>query len=141
MSRMFVTRWLCFLLASVILIAVSGCGGSGTGPKRTYGEVTGKVTYKGESLKMGKVIFQPPSGQPVAGDIKPDGTYSLQGVVGPNTVMIVSRDAAPTPNASAGPLTSVPPPKSHVPEIYGTPKSNLAFEVKAGKNTADFDLK
>ena len=31
-------------------------------------------------------------------------------------------------------------PKTHIPLRYGTPTSALNFEVKAGKNTKDFDL-
>jgi hypothetical protein len=45
-----------------------------------------------------------------------------------------------TPNADK-PETRQPP-KSNIPEIYGTPGSGLKFDVKAGANKgADFDLK
>ena len=131
--------WLKMCVVSLCLLSIAGCSGE-TGPKREYGEVTGKVTYKGEALKMGDVMFQPASGAPAAGQIKADGTYSLKAVLGSNTVMITSRDAAPAAPA-AGPLTSQPVPKSHIPEAYGSPQSTLKFEVKKGKNEANFDLK
>lgn len=79
---------------------IAGCG-SDT-PEIEYAEVTGKVTYNEEAPKMGTVTFQPALGSPTTGEIQSDGTYSLKSVIGPNKVMIVSREAdegppGPTP--------------------------------------------
>jgi|GEM_PF-6807542 len=116
-----------------------GCGGPPPAPKREYADVTGKITYKNTAVTTGQVRFQPSSGAMVTGDIKPDGTFSLKGVIGPNAVMIVSlEDNGPM---SADNPKSRQPPKSVIPAAYGTPGSNLTFEVKPGSNTANFDLK
>jgi hypothetical protein len=126
------------LTTGVLLTSLWGCGGPAA-PKREYAEVTGKVTYKNQPVPKGQVMFQPPTGAVVAGDLKSDGTYSLQGVIGPNTVTIVSRDDMGATDANKPETRQMP--KSHIPEIYGTPGSNLKFDVKKGPNKADFDLK
>lgn len=130
----------CFF--GLVLGLMSGCGSSA--PQVEYADVTGKVSYRGEALKMGTVTFQPPSGAPATGEIQADGTYSLKAAVGPNKVMIVSREAEPEP---AGPdpeqrkaLLEKGPPKNFIPESYGTAASTLTFDVKPGQNTADFNL-
>ena len=128
-----------FLLAGLLLTCqLLGCDDAPPAPKREYADVTGKVTYKNQPLKMGQVMFQPPTGAAVTGNIGADGTYSLKGVIGKNSVMIISQD-------DNGPMSadnpkSRQPPQSHIPPMYGTPGSNLNFEVKAGTNQADFAL-
>jgi len=119
------------------IVAIIGCGAPPS-PKREFGDVKGKVSYKGQALKKGTVTFQPVTGTPVVGDIQADGTYSLKGVIGPNTVMIVSQDAGQGPTPEKREPT---PPKEHIPAKYGTPGSGLKFDVKAGPNQADFDVK
>lgn len=131
------------LICGLLAVAVAGCG-SGE-PRRDFAEVSGKVSYQGSPLKMGTITFQPPSGAFTAGEIKPDGTYSLKAVVGPNTVMVVSRD--PQPEGLGDPAkrnSATPPaePKIHVPLSFGEMKSGLSFDVKPGSNAnVDFDLK
>ncbi len=125
------------LFALLSSTSLWGCGAP-SGPVRNYAEVTGTVKYQGKPLTMGQVIFQPGSGAAVTGDIQANGTYSLKGVIGPNAVMIVSRDPEPKRTGEKVPYV---PPKDHIPAKYGTPSGAQGFEVKAGKNTADFDLK
>lgn len=131
------------------LLLTVGCGGPKP-PKREYADVTGKVTYKGEALKNGTVMFQPAVGASVVGDIETDGTYRLQAVIGMNTIMISNRQADPGPGdadpkkrkeAMAASAAVAAENAKAVPEIYGTPASGLKFDVKAGKNEANFDLK
>jgi hypothetical protein len=128
------------------LALMVGCGGP-KAPKREYADVSGKVTYKGQPLKSGTVTFQPASGIAVIGDIQPDGSYSLKGVIGSNAVMISNRLPDPGPG-SADPekrkaaMAAVEKAKeTTVPDRFGTPGSGLTYEVKAGANKADFDLK
>ncbi|MDA0835282.1 MAG: hypothetical protein O2955_19280 [Planctomycetota bacterium] len=135
----FVRSWERTLFLGVLIGVFCGCGGGDDAPVREYADVTGKVTYNGEALTKGKVMFQPPSGAMVVGDIQADGTYSLKGVIGPNSVAIESRDDQG--QMSADNPKSRQEPKSYIPPEYGTPASGLSFEVKAGTNTADFDLK
>ena len=126
------------LLTGLLLTLLWGCGGP-TEPKRQYADVTGKVTYKTQPVTKGQVLFQPPTGAVAAGQIKSDGTYSLKGVIGPNTVTIVDRAEMGQTDVNKPETRQMP--KSSIPEIYGTPSSNLKFDVKAGANKADFDLK
>lgn len=135
---MLVPRRESLLFAGLLMASLFGCGGPAA-PERKFAEVTGKVSYRGAPLKMGQVMFQPPTGALASGDIKADGTYSLQGVIGPNTVTIISRD--PEQPITPENRKTISEPKSHIPASYGTPASGLSFEVKAGKNTKDFDLK
>lgn len=140
MRRSAPPAWTCVLTLSLMLGFVVGCGESvPPAPKREYADVTGTISLNGAPLKMGQVTFQPAAGAAVTGEIQADGTYSLKGVIGPNKVMIVSQDAQPP--MSADNPASRQPPKSHIPVVFGTPASTLSFDVKAGKNTADFDVK
>ncbi|MES2789198.1 MAG: hypothetical protein V4719_06215 [Planctomycetota bacterium] len=123
-----------------------GCGPSG--PRRDYAEVKGKVTYQGESLKKGTVIFQPASGAAVVADIQPNGTYTLKGVIGPNSVMVSNREPDPGPGGAtpeqrkaAKAAAAAAAKVKVVPPIYGTPASPLKVVVKAGANTADWEIK
>lgn len=134
-----VQSWACVLIYGLAIGSLAGCGGAPPAPKRQYADVVGKVSYKGEPLKMGQVMFQPTIGAVTIGDIKGDGTYSFKGVIGPNTVTIVSEDKSGP--MSADDPKSRQPPKSHIPAKYNTTNSGLKFDVKAGKNTADFELK
>ncbi|MDB5341199.1 MAG: hypothetical protein JWN70_6818 [Planctomycetaceae bacterium] len=131
-------RWFGFPVVCGLLLSLAvGCGGAPAGPKRVFADVAGKVLYKGAPLKMGTIMFQPSSGAPASGKINPDGTYSLVGEIGPNTITITSVEEV----AKIAEPGKSPPIQNHIPVRYGTRDSGLKFEVKAGKNTADFDLK
>ena len=71
--------------------------------------VQGTVLYKGQPLAFGSVIFQPPSGQPAIGEIRPDGTFTLStfrpndgAVVGIHKVRIACYESQ-RPGAVKGP--------------------------------------
>ncbi len=131
-------QWFGFpVVFGLLLCSLVGCGGEPAGPKRVYADVTGKVLFKGAPLKMGTVMFQPASGPPASAKIGPDGTYTLKGEIGPNTISITSIEEV----ARIAEPGKSPPVQNHIPARYGTRDSGLNFEVKAGKNTADFDLK
>ncbi len=101
------------LLTAALLIGVAGCGpdnGLNLAPVR------GKVTYKGEPIKNGTVMFMPDesagnTGPQAIGTITSDGTYILSSqdagdgaVVGMHKVGVLGIDAEPT---SAEALPSV----------------------------------
>ena len=121
--------------AFLCLLAVMGCGN----PVAT---VTGKVTMDGKPLEFGDIGFHLENGT-VVGNTKiiNGGTYSI----GANTqlapgnykaVIIVNETSV-----SKGP-GSVVMPKRISPEKYSTKESTpLKVELKAGANTANFDLK
>ncbi len=128
--------WRCVVLLTACL-GLAGCAPTYT--KRDTALVQGTVTYNGEPLKMGVVMFQPESGPFASGDIQPNGSYSLEAVVGPNRVQIICRDPedeTPIPQRTKPPA----PPKSYIPEKYGLHTSPLQFEVEPNDNVADFAL-
>jgi len=102
------------------------------------------VTYKGEPLKFGTVIFMPAAGlggedptgagHPSSGSIKSDGTYELTtdnpgdgALVGEHKVMVVAID-----NATR---------KSVIPDKYQAPTSTpLSRTVKEADNAIDIEL-
>jgi hypothetical protein len=117
----------------------TGCGPRQ--PKIEYADVTGKVSYKGEPLKMGTVSFQPTFGARAVGDIQSDGTFKLKGVVGPNTVTIASHEPGAQPGGPDAQKMMKSDPKTYIPMKYSTAASGLKFDVQGGKaNTANFDL-
>lgn len=107
--------------------------------------VKGKVTYQGEPLPTGSVIFIPSGGGPTAeANIGPGGEYALgtykkaDGVPpGEYNVMVVAmteQDAMDAESARGA--------ESLIPSRYGDPsKSGLSASVKAGDpNEINFDL-
>ena len=66
--------WVLVVLASAaVATSIPGCGKA----KRDRAVVTGKVTYNGEPLRFGTVIFEPETGQYATGAIQPDGTFRM----------------------------------------------------------------
>jgi hypothetical protein len=113
-----------------------GCGG---GPPRPVAPVSGKVTFNGEPLPTGTLIFMPQAGGPPAtGAIGNDGSYKLTtfsdddgAVPGTHTVMI----SALKENGDFSPQTEL------LPQKFGTEKSGLTAEIKADENNVvDFKL-
>ncbi len=125
------------------LMGLAGCGGPAA-PKRIPAPVKGTVSFRGSPVKKGQITFQPASGAAVGAEIK-EGAYSMEAIVGPNTVMVVNREPEPGPAGADPEKRKNPPPpqdpKTIVPPEYGTPNSPLKFEVKTGDNKADFDIK
>ena len=133
-------RRLQIFLLILSTLSVVGCGGP------DIVEVTGKVTYNGEPLPAGTVMFQPVGGehsQPATGEIQSDGTFKLttreQGegaTVGSNRVLVNSYE--PTTNSGGGEATVG---KSRIPTKYtryGT--SGLTVDVKPGMDPVLLEL-
>ncbi len=120
-----------------LVVAVAGCSSSGT-PLR---QVTGKVTWNGNPLPAGDIVFIPEdkSFGAEAGKIK-DGQYSLQARSGKNRVEI--RASRPVPGkfrpSAAGDGKMQPVIEDYIPPEYNT-GSTLTAEVASGKTTFDFD--
>jgi hypothetical protein len=135
-------RW---AVAAALLVAASaavGCGGRG--------DVTGKVTYRGRALVWGTVQFEGSDGMLRQGNIKGDGTYSVQGVAAGEAKVAVSSinpsSADFQPRVVEGKAPPPPRPKVEgwfpIPERYDTPhKSGLTYTIKSGPNTIDIELK
>lgn len=147
----------CFLTV-LLSVLLAGCGGAGSGFKGPTGQVSGKITYSGQPIPVGsQVVFQAKTGPGymATGTVKANGEYNLlhngqPDVPGVTYLVQISPPglvtSAPaqmtteqmsaigtTPKAVA----SEPP----FPARYAaTSTSNLESLVKAGKNTADFEL-
>jgi hypothetical protein len=127
------------LLGALIL---AGCGDEG--PK-TF-PVTGKVSYQGNPLPFGAVMFVPPDGPAGSAKIEPDGTYKVDLIAGAHQVSVIAvppRQGRPDPSQEGGlDTTGFPEPKPLVPEKYNRPDtSNVQIEVQpTGENTIDIDL-
>ena len=132
------TKQFHWLWCGCMVCLLAGCVNA-VEAERLTSQVTGKVTYNGEPLKMGNVKFQPPTGAFAMADINPDGTYSLNAIVGKNQVMIVSKEPE-DPNGGDVPANRKIP-KIFIPEKYGSPAAGIEFEVGPAENTANFDLK
>jgi hypothetical protein len=99
-----------FISVVLSILVVSGCGGGST--------VTGKVSYKGNPVRAGNVIFMDGGGQVYRTDISDDGTYTLVKVP-PGTYRIGVRPGGKT----GAPMPSGPrqgPPKDA--KMGGPPK-------------------
>jgi hypothetical protein len=129
-------------LTAALPLAV-GCGGNDV----ALGRVDGVVRLDGKPLASGKIIFQPAAGRGAYGQIGADGEFTLGtygdsdgALIGKHKIAVIAYEGAglgrPDPTAqrvSQKPL---------VPQRYlavGT--SELTYEVKAGSNFVELDLK
>src|SRR5947208_3988055 len=123
------TAWVCLPLFLLLL----GCSrGHPTAP------ISGTITYKGQPVPFGKIVFMDTQGHTAFGPIK-DGRYSFRAPVGDCKIGIES-DEEKLPEdtrqrKSARPGMVVP--KSSIPEKYLRPdKSGLTVKVENKENTA-----
>jgi hypothetical protein len=143
---MLTTRWRGIaVLAAAWLLLVSGCR-SGSTP---LAAVQGKVTFRGEPLRGGTIVFTPDASRGTRGElawaeIQQDGSYTLKtgeasGVAAGWHRVTVSSTLPPGPPAP-GHLFSFPP--SVLPTQYRDPRSSgLTCEVKPDRpNTINFQL-
>jgi hypothetical protein len=125
----------------LLLGAITGCGGS-------RAEVSGTVRYDGKPLSFGTIQFLGPDGIPCAGQIQPDGTFSVQVPPGAARV-IVSCSQTPMNRSAAAPSADRGRPArlafsgsvSLIPQRYADwNTSGLSVQVHSGKTTQDFAL-
>jgi len=135
------------------LLAVSGCGGTGT--------VSGVVRFKDEPVRAGRVTFIAVKGQDKYGESKStaildDGTYSIADVpsgdvrVTVETFLRRSAGKSSMPKdmgkgmAPENPEGFTAPAEKYVklPERYGSVEStDLIFKVVSGPQTINLDMK
>jgi hypothetical protein len=135
--------WLAAALA-VAALAVAGCGKKAA----DYGSVSGRVTFKGQPVSEGQVVFFEPEVRVYqTARIRPDGTYSVKMSDGPGLVT-GSYQVAVMPPVVEGPGSKSAGPRSpgkypDIPPRYRTPKtSQLSLTVVEGKNPPfDIDMK
>jgi hypothetical protein len=118
--------------ALMALLIVPGCGSGGP---QEY-QVTGSVTFDGQPVEDGEIIFFPANGEgvPRAARIE-NGQFQCRLLEGEKQVQITATRESPEP-ASDG----LPNYESYIPAMYNT-ESKLTAEVKAkGDNVLTFDL-
>ncbi len=138
--------WMGLTLCCTLISLSVGCGSDNRLETAT---VSGKVSYNGDPLAIGSLLFVPVGGGPSAqANIEPDGSYSMGtyeltdgAIPGEHKVMITAITA---PGGSGLPEDAVGndgAPVSVIPEHFGNlEKSGLVITVKSGKNNVDFVL-
>jgi len=139
---MMVCRFLPLVVVVIVFVGAAGCGDG-----RTAGTVSGKVTVKGQPLADIGVNFEPQgegAGRGSFGRTDSSGNYTLQfidndqagAMVGQHQVTFRDLLSSAPEESDAGPMKKQ---TFRFPQKYMS--DPLSFEVKAGANQADFDLK
>jgi hypothetical protein len=141
----FVRRLVPAVLLVLLALALSGCG-------QRKGKLTGKVSYKGETVPSGTVAFYGKGDAVSSAPIGPDGTYQATEVPLGEVRVTVSTPPPPDPHAAEklkkNPLVvqknivikqeKVVP----VPRKYNLPgTSGLSLTVTGGSQPFDISLK
>ena len=127
---------LCWM-AAIMVSVLAGCGG-GTKEVPT-GEVYGKLTVAGKPLSEGRVnLASGKLGAGAGGDVKADGTYTLDGSLPLGSYDVFITFNIP-PSKVGTPAEDVM--KSVPPKYLGQATSKLTAEVKKGRTECNFDLK
>lgn len=129
----------------LILLFAVGCGGSGPGMR-----VWGTVTYQGQPIQEGQIVFTPIEGTPgpsTGGPIK-NGQYEIPQHMGPYAkgvyrveITAMGPEKTYSPNASGeGPFYTVR--EQIIPPIYNQ-RSTLRVTISSEttKNQHDFHLR
>ena len=136
-SRHAIATW---LLAGFMAVCI-GCGGS------DLSTVEGTVTFDGEPVEEGSIVFEPADGVgPAAGGTIEQGRYRLAGdagvVPGQKTVRISAVRSTGRQVEAGSPApegTMVDEVEQYIPVQYNQ-KTTLTAEVPPGQVTLDFDL-
>lgn len=124
------------LTLSALLVFLIGCGGA----DGTY-SVTGQVTYQGQPLQQGTVMFNPTASDlpPVVGRIQSDGSYEVKAAPGDYKVVV---NATTEVDPSLEPDDpGYKPPTSLIPEVYSNPlQTPLEATITSGDNVVPLDL-
>jgi hypothetical protein len=132
---------------------MTGCSSQGT--------VSGKITYKGESLGGGRVLFVSEGHGSCSASIGEDGNYTVNNVpVGPVAIAVETKSVRPVEMPPEY-MPRQPPPESlpkqgtapfrrggtasrkyvEIPEDYADPKkSGLKYQVSGGRQKHDIPL-
>ena len=136
---------LCLLTSFMLLLAiVSGC--RPTGP--ATGEVSGTVSYKGQPLPTGTVIFVGPDKR-IARSLIKDGSYKIRDApVGQVTIGVASHPFVPPalqrmqPGQPSPPVEGPDDPYLPLPLKYKDPEqSGQTYTVHEGQQTFNITLK
>ncbi|MBW3541857.1 MAG: hypothetical protein KY476_16435 [Planctomycetes bacterium] len=144
-------------VVSTLALLAFGCGEAEesrySGPG---GTVTGKVTYKGETVQPGSTVsFINDSGLAASGTVVTGGTYTLStsegnqipvgtykaSVVPPPQKELTPEEAMQQAMKSQGPGAQPPETAGGIPVKFANPEtSGLLYEVKEGENTINIEI-
>jgi hypothetical protein len=144
MRRPFIVCLIRAIALTTLAALVAGCGS-----EPEFVPVRGKVSYHGQPLPRGTIVFTPDpdrgtSGPQASAEIQPDGSYTLRtgaafgAIPGWHRVTVLALDAPPAEGTAGGFLV----PRSLLPDKYRDPvQSGLVCEVQPGKvNGFNFNL-
>ncbi len=124
----------CMLLAAVV--SIGGCGSRGVPVAR----VSGRVTFRGEPVALGEVIFLSDAGYGSSSPLNEDGTFTLvsehgRGIpLGEYAVAITPPDPDEFPDPDGMKFRNIPEKYRH----FGS--SGLTAVVESGSNVFEFHL-
>lgn len=120
-------------LAVLMLVAATGCGGGGDV------KVAGDVSFKGEPVPKGEIIFSPSDGgQSVAAAIE-NGRYEMQVPLGQHQVRITGYRDVPGKFDRSNPGQETPIVEMYIPDQYNA-KTTLDASVDSSTDQLDFPL-
>lgn len=140
-----IVRDTCFVLLVVFASPVLLCG-CGDSVPRGGAEVSGSVTYNGEPLPDGSVVFYKGPETAGVGAIS-GGQYAVRKSANsagmePGTYQVVIESWEVEPNSVTEEGEIIVQGKTRIPESYGdVTKSGLTATVDPGNNVVNFDLK
>lgn len=137
------------MMALLVLtsLVLTGCGEGGT---EKTGKVSGTLTYKSAPLANVVVTFTPVTGRPATGETDASGKFSLSSfgksdgaVLGKHKISITDKPAGGPPAMPGTPeAANQAAGVDRFPAKYkSAATSGLEFDVQAGSNTWDQDLK
>src|SRR5262245_26561306 len=127
--------------AGAAVVAIPG--GCSRKPPPAPGTVRGKVTFQGQPVAGGLVVFSPDpdrggEGKPARGELEPDGTFQLK-LGGEPTIPPGWYRVAIAPAAAAYPASAYPARPAFPPQLARPDKSGLVRQVQPGQeNVFDF---
>ena len=132
-------------LAAMALLAVAVLAGCGRG--EVLGRITGKVTFQGQPVSEGVILFRnKQKAIYMTADLKPDGTYVVRRASGeglpPGDYEVMIQP--PLEDAPMGPALEPPKikPYPNIPQKYRSYESSgLSVTVHEGENPFDVDMK
>jgi hypothetical protein len=122
----------------VFALALAGCGGGPDGKN----SVSGKVTHGGQPV-AGTVTFIDGSNKEYASPISPEGKYLIPNLpTGPMKITVKGVPAVPPGPGTKEAMPGVPTASGVAPSPkYAKPDNGLTYDVRAGEQTKDIDLK
>jgi hypothetical protein len=127
------------MITALLVFGMSGCA-KDSGP--TYYPVSGQVTFEGEPITEGSIIFTPADEPdlPAVGGVITDGQYTLKAYAGTFKVQIFANREDPSKTIATPGGEDIPGSEQYIPEQYNT-KTELTADVLPDQGEQiNFDL-